>query len=178
MDASLDERYFTWLYSLVASVKVKNPNRTHWKLCRQLHKKEFVWLVPNDDNRVEDGRDLRHEFLEVDNPPWVDPDWMELGCSMLEMLIALARRLSFEADGSTEVWFWHLIETLELEHFNDRNYDDHAEAVIDETLDRVIWRRYSRDGSGGLFPLRNPAQDQRKIEIWYQLGAYLVEQLS
>lgn len=176
MSAPLDEQYLTWLYSLVASVKLKNPARTHWSLIQQLYTKEFIWIVPNDDNRLEDGRDLRREFVDVCDIRDPDPDWLDLGCSMLEMLIALSRRLSFEADGEPRVWFWHLIETVDLYQFNDRVYDDYARRVIDETLDRIIWRLYEPDGKGGLFPLRNPPRDQRDVELWYQLSSYLVEQ--
>jgi len=177
MNEPLDEQYLTWLYSQVASLKLKNPTRTHWNLLRQLYKKEFVWLVPNDDNRLEDGRDLRREFVEscgIDNP---DPNWLDMGCSMLEMLIGLSRKLSFEADGEARVWFWHLIATVDLMKYNDRHYDDLARLEIDEVLERIIWRQYAPDGTGGLFPLRNPTEDQREVELWYQLNAYLIEQL-
>lgn len=174
MDGPLDEQYLIWLYSHISPLKLKNPSRTHWALARQLYSKEFVWLVPNDDNRVEDGKSLRREFIqnyEVE----INEEWLNMGCSMLEMLIALSRRLSFEAEGEPRAWFWHLIQTLDLEQYNDKHYDDDARKVIDETLERVIWRRYEPNGEGGLFPLRNPRQDQREVEIWYQLSAYLVE---
>ena len=38
-----------------------------------------------------------------------------------------------------------------------------------------VERRYKRSGEGGLFPLKNAAKDQRKVEIWYQLSSYLLE---
>lgn len=96
---------------------------------------------------------------------------------MLEMMIALSRVLSFEADGEPRVWFWHLIEMLDLEQYNDRNYNANrlAERKIDEALDRVIWRTYSPNGRGGLFPLNRATRDQRDVELWYQLSAYLLE---
>ena len=87
MNAILEEAYFTWLYKQVGVLSAKNPSRTHWSLAKQLYAKEFVWFIPNDDNRLEDGRDLRFEFLveqELDDP---GPEWMGLGCSMFEMLI-------------------------------------------------------------------------------------------
>ncbi len=143
---------------------------------RQLYIKEFVWFIPNDDNRVEDGRDLRYEFVDSEDMEDVDPDWMTLGCSMLELLVGLSRRLSFEADGEPRVWFWHMLDTLEIS-CNDKEYTNQHYREIDETLDRVIWRTYSPDGHGGLFPLRHATQDQRDIEIWYQLSAYLLELL-
>src|SRR5687768_18597032 len=97
MQAPLDELYFTWLYSQVADPRVKNPSRTYWRMLKLLFVKEFVWIVPNDDNRIEDGKDLRLEFVDQQKIMNVDFGWMHLGCSMLELLVALSRRLSFEA---------------------------------------------------------------------------------
>jgi hypothetical protein len=168
----LDELYFKWLYGQVGSIKLKNPSRTYWALLRQLFTKEFVWIIPNDDNRLEDGRDLRQEFMQEQKVD-VDPQWLDLGCSMLEMLIALSRRLSFEDDTPADEWFWTLIENLGLRSFSDKNLV--AADFVDEVLDDVIWRTYDSDGKGGLFPLKNPGGDQRDIEIWYQLSAYLIE---
>lgn len=175
MIAQLDEDYFVWLYSQIGSVKLRNRSRSHWSLARQLYRTEFVWLIPNDDNRVEDGKDLRHQFLEACGIDHADPNWLGMGCSMLEMLIALSRTLAFTAEGEPRDWFWHLIEMLDLEQYTDRYYDEKAERRIDEALNDVIWRRYSPDGRGGLFPLNNPKQDQREVEIWYQLNSYLLE---
>lgn len=176
MNATLDELYLTWLYSLVGDVESKRPSRTYWSLLSQLFCKEFVWLVPNDDNRLEDGRDLRYEFRDTYEIEEIDPDWMSLGCSFLELLIGLSRRLSFEAEGEPRVWFWHLLEVLDLYQYNDNNYNKGLiYERIEDILDTVIWRTYDRDGKGGLFPLRNPEKDQRHVEIWYQMNAYLIE---
>lgn len=176
MDEPLDELYLTWLYSQVGSVKSRSRSRTYWFLLRQLYKTEFVWLIANDDNRVEDGRDLRHEFVSELN---VEPDdeWMSLGCSMLEMLVGLSRRLSFEAEGKPRDWFWHLIENLDLTHHTDAHCEnsDLCEERIAEILNVVIWRTYNPNGHGGLFPLRRPEEDQTNVELWYQLCAYVLE---
>lgn len=171
MSEPLDEVYLRWLYEQVASVRLKNPSRTYWCLLRQLFTKEFVWIVPNDDNRVEDGKDLRYEFMELPDVE-VSNDWMDIGCSVLEMLIGLSRRLAFEAEGKPAEWFWTLCENLDVIH-EDAGYD-YAEEV-DAKLDRLIWRTYDRSGRGGLFPLHEPEKDQRDQEIWYQLNAYLLE---
>lgn len=178
MKAPLDELYFVWLYSQVNSVDFKNPSRTYWFLLRKLFTTEFIWFVPNDDNRVEDGRALRHEFIETEEIEDVDAEWLSIGCSVLEMLIGLARRLSFEDDGEPRVWFWHLIDNLDLYSVNDRfafKDEAKAESLIEDAVDRMIWRTYAPDGYGGLFPLKHPTADQRHVELWYQLSAYLME---
>lgn len=174
MREPLDELYLRWLYSQVGNVKLKNPARTHWSLLRQLYKKEVIWLVPNDDNRLEDGRNLRDEFLDEERLFDVDPDWMELGCSFLEMMIGLARRLNFEEDSvSAPDWFWILADNLDLRGFNDKF--GCPIVAVNEVLDDVIWRTYRTDGYGGLFPLKHAEEDQRDVELWYQLSAYLIE---
>lgn len=177
MSEPLDEQYLTWLYSQVSSVKAKNKERTYWSLLRQLYSKAFFWFVPNDDNRVEDGRDLRYEFIESRRIESVDHEWLNLECSVLEMLLGLSRRLSFETEGESREWFWHLIDNLGLINCNDSWYKtkSHSEPV-DDKLERLIYRTYEYDGAdGGLFPLSHPTQDQRNVEIWYQLSAYILE---
>lgn len=176
MNEPFDEQYLEWLYGQAASTRVRNPGRTYWSLMKQLYKTEFVWIVPNDDNRVEDGRDLRYEFmdevrgLERDQ---VDPEWLGLGCSFLEMLIGLARRLSFETNKTSRFWFWRLLENIGLDSYTD---DQCVEDVVDEITTTVIYRLYARDGHGGLFPLRETDKDQQKIELWYQASEYLLEE--
>lgn len=174
MNGPLDEEYFIWLYSRVASLNQRSRTKTHWVLLKQLYTIEFLWFVPNDDNRVEDGRELRYEFLEAHDREF-DQDWIHLGCSVLEMLIGLSRRLSFEASGTSRVWFWHLLHNLDLAHYTDSNPGDPDD--INAVIDTLIYRSYSFDGKGGLFPLDEPMHDQRKVEIWYQLNAYLSERL-
>lgn len=175
-EESLDERYLTWLYGQVASVKTRARKSTHWSLLRKLHQTIFVAHVAHDENRCADAKDLRYEFLAECEDVQGDPDWTRFPCTMLELMIVLARQLAFEMDEDVSPWFWHMIDVLELHQFNDRDYNQDAEEVIESVLDRVIWRNYEPDGRGGFFPLRNPTRDQRKVELWYQLNAYLLEQ--
>lgn len=175
MKEPLDESYFKWLYSQVANPHARNPRATHWQLCKILYKKEFVWIVPNDDNRIEDGKDLRYEFVDAQRLQNVDPSWVNLPCSMLELLIGLSRRFSFEAEGEPARWFWEMMDNLELSRYHDRR--DYSEDEVDEVLERVIFRTYSYSGKGGLFPLKNPEKDQRNVELWYQMSAYILENL-
>jgi hypothetical protein len=175
MDRPLDELYFQWLYSQVGPIDT-NPHEevTYWGLLKLLFTKEFVWFVPNDDNRAEDGKDLRLEFRN-DLVERIESSWFKIGCSMLELLIAISRRLSFETDGEARVWFWHLINNLGLKEYHDAAYRSSDDENISDALDTVIWRTYRSTGQGGLFPLRSATSDQREVELWYQLSAYLLE---
>jgi len=174
MNEQLDSEYLEWLYSQVGNPNFKNPKRTYWSLFRQLYLKEFIWLIANDDNRVEDGRELKLLFLEESGIRPRDGWAEEPGCSFLEVLIALSSHLAFELDSEVGECFWHLMDNIGLREFNDMDYDTDR---IDELVDRVIWRNYKKNGRGGLFPLRNPHEDQTKVELWYQMNAYVQEQV-
>jgi len=169
----LDELYLIWLYSQVADANATSPSRTYWKLFNQLYTKEFQSFVGNDENRMEDGKALRLEFVREQNIFDVPTAWMELECSFLELMVGLSRRLAFEAGGEPYYWFWEMVENLELEHYTDARRLQRVK--INRVLDRVIHREYDRDGVGGFFPLRHPRKDQRKEELWYQMNQYVLE---
>lgn len=173
----IEELYFKWLYGQVGSIRLRNRSRTYWSLLKQLHKTEFTWTIPKDENRAEDGRRLRYEFLDETDVGY-DDDWLDLGCSMLELLIGLARRFAFIVDGSLSEWFWHFIGNLDLADYNDREYQNsyhYHSRHVRKSVERFINREYQSDGEGGLFPLRYPEYDQRTLELWYQMHAYILE---
>lgn len=173
----LDEVYLQWLYSQVAESEEHRKDLSYWKLLKQLFTTEFLWLIPNDDNRLEDGKALRREFLseQAIDPRDVDPDWLELGCSVLELMVGLSRRLEFEAGGKSHYWFWVMMENIGLRSYHDgvRRY---PRRHIDDVLQSIIFRQYNSSGLGGFFPLQIPLEDQRNVELWYQLSAYVLEQ--
>lgn len=173
MDAPLDEQYLTWLYSKVAPVKARRLDLRFWRLFKILYTKEFVWIIPNDNNRVEDGRDLRYRFLEEQQLDHVDPNWMGLGCSMFELILAVGDRLAFQIGGDQAGWFWELLANLGLNTFSDAR--SFADEEVEDVLDNLIWRTYRKNGKGGLFPLRHPHEDQTKVEIWYQMSEFILE---
>lgn len=177
MNGTIEDRYFEWLYRHIGAVRNRNPARSYWRLMRVLYCTEFVWSVPNDDNRVEDGRDLRYEYIQERGDEGVDDLWLDLGCSFLEMLVALSHRLTFESlsGKSAGEWFWEMMHNLELDRYTDDIYEISIEEEVEEVLQRLNDRTYLASGEGGLFPLQTPKQDQRDVEIRYQMSAYLLE---
>ena len=53
MDISLE--YFDWLVDLVQGYE-------HVKLLRHMHETTYIWIIPNDENRADDGEALRSRF--------------------------------------------------------------------------------------------------------------------
>jgi hypothetical protein len=172
ISGTLDDLYLTWLYSQVKVVRTRRSSATYWNLFRQLFEIEFVWFVPNDDNRAADGRELRREWMTITGKE-VDPDWLGLGCSFLELLIGLSRRLAFEGGNDGPSWFWKLIINLELLGCHDKS--DFDPEYVEDVTHAVIFRTYDSNGNGGLFPLDHTNNDQRQVEIWYQLSEYLLQ---
>lgn len=169
MTRRFEELYLEWLYA-----QVYTEGNSYWGLMHLLYEKEFVWIIANDDNRIADGLDLRVEFMHSMGNPLEHDLRMGRGCSALEVLIGLSRRLSFLAEGDPAHWAWRLLENLGLREMLDPLSVEDKEQV-DHILETLIWRNYGADGSGGFFPLAWPEADQRRIELWYQMNAYVEE---
>jgi len=170
----LENLYFNWLCAKIIRLENPTPSLRYDKLLRILHNTEFVWLISGDDNRAEDGLELRREFLlEADIPDNIE--WRMMPCSLFEMLIAFSRRTEFATDVPAQEWFWEFIDNLGLREFNDASPNSTEE--ISTILYDFVWRQYDNSGrGGGLFPIENPKHDQTQVEIWYQFCEYLVDQ--
>lgn len=174
MTEPLENLYFNWLYAKVAYTDVKTPSTTYYRLFSILQQIEFVFIISGDDNRAEDGKELRREFLIAGDFP-DDLDWRHLvPCSVLEMLIAFSYRAADMTDGSHVEWFWEFLDNLGFRELNDSA--DFTPQDIEERIDIFMWRRYESTGYGGLFPLREAPEDQTSLQIWYQFCRYLVDQ--
>lgn len=171
MNEPFEEMYFNWLCAKVLSQQPYNPN--YRVLLETLHKTEFVWNVIGDKNRADDGLELRIDFLRETHFQR-DRDWYEAPCSVLEMLIAFAQRVSFQTDMPAVDWFWRFLANLGLDEYRRVSEDDVVD--IQEVIDAFVWRRYRRNGEGGLFPIRHTRCDQREVEIWYQFCEYVEDQ--
>lgn len=159
-----------------------HQGRHYYLLAQILHERIFYSNFANDMNRSEDGKNLRAFFASQYDDP--DDILMQLDgpCTVLEMLIGLAKRMDFMFIGSGDRnqashWFFVLIQNLGLYTYDDDMLlgDEEKHEEVDRILDILLERHYERDGRGGLFPLRNPYQDQTKVEIWYQANAWMME---
>lgn len=169
MSPQADSRYLTWLY---AKVEI-DTGSSHWRLMDILHRTPFNDTFGHDSNRAADGVTLRKRFIEDTGFKGMTDEWLDLECSMLEMLVALAERTSFQLNSDPAEVFWDILGNVELSSYDDDG-DFDAEAVQD-ILETINDRTYESDGYGGLFPLRYPSQDQRNVELLYQMYAYIQE---
>lgn len=152
----------------------------------KLHSTPFNVYIVRDENRASDGRNLRGRFAfgtsyqdysVLDQKP----------CSMLEMMVALCERFdednvrTDESGNRMKLWFWEMLQNTGLDFFDDSMsywYSDEGvgtDEIMSEIIEKVNRREYSDDGSGGFFPLKEPKNDQRLVEIWLQMQAYFQE---
>ena len=170
----VNNEYFEWLCEVVDSKRF-TKRVSYRKLLMQLHSIEFIWFVDRDDNRADDGIQLRRRFSLVRDDISLQR-YINGPCSVLEMMVALALRCEeWIMDDAlignrTGQWFWGMIHNLGLSPMNDTNYDRH---VVEDIIARFLNRDYAPDGRGGLFTVKNCETDMRNVEIWCQLSWYL-----
>lgn len=172
--------YYDWLCRFV--IKGQFPPEMQFnKVLEYLASREFTYLIPNDENRYQDGLELRYRFgmaitnNDIDEASHIASQIVG-PCSVLEMMIALAVRME-EAimdnpaiGNRTSHWFWRMMSNLGLSGMTDDIYNEDEVAFI---VDRLLNRTYAPDGAGGLFRVRGINEDMRNVEIWWQMTWFL-----
>lgn len=171
---SIINQYFDWMYDLVCRDRY-GDDISYWKLMNCLHNIEFVYILPNDRNRAEDGKALRYRFAVLNDCEGAE-DFLDGPCSVLEMIVALAIRCEesimddLDYGDRTSQWFWEMIVSLGLGSMTDNRFN---RRVVEDIILDFINRDYEPNGKGGLFTIRNCQYDMRDLEIWSQLNKYL-----
>ena len=171
---SVNNEYFEWLCELIDARRF-SKQVSYRKLLMHLHNIEFTWFIPRDDNRADDGIQLRRRYSLVREDRMLQR-YLQGPCSVLEMTVALAIRCEETImDDSllgnrTGQWFWGMIHNLGLTPMIDSRFDRN---YVDDAIARFLNREYEPDGRGGLFTVKHCDHDMRTVEIWCQLSYYL-----
>lgn len=171
--------YFNWLTDIVCNRRFAKAI-SYRKLLVCLHNTPFrVHRIRIDENRIEDGINLRWRFAcDINREDRYDEidDYLAGPCSILEMMIALAIRCEEtimddpQVGDRTGQWFWGMITSLGLGGMMDDRFD---RKYVDKVIQDFLNHRYEPNGEGGLFTIRNCKSDLRKVDIWCQLCWYL-----
>ena len=165
----MNDPYFEWLLEIVCEGKYMKRLQ-YRRLLGWLYKTEFVYVLPIDSSRAEDGLDLRVRFG--------DPDITNKPCSVLEVMVALAIRCeehimaNQELGDRTGKWFWGMVGNLGLDQMSDFSFDPE---YVDFVISKFLFREYDPSGKGGLFTVKDPREDMRTVDIWCQMCWYLSE---
>lgn len=180
MNERIADEYKGWLIGLCADWLADYGS--YYGLLNYLYSKEFYATIRSDENRISDGTRLRFRFVE-DDPVYTYADvylYLEKRpCSVLEMMMGLAMRCEehvmtdiYGGDYNPGKWLYGMFTCMHVEHNTDDFYnDDEVVTAVTKMLDR----KYSKNGDGGLFLIHDKDRDMRKTEIWYQLMWYLNE---
>lgn len=171
----ISDQYFDWMYNILSHNRY-HPDNSFRKLLSCLHDIQFIFDIDRDENRAVDGVYLRYRFA-CERPEIDDVDkYIHGPCSVLEMMLALSIRCeeTIMDDPSygdrTALWFWKMIVNLGLGSMTDDIFDRQK---VEDIVYIFLYRKYSPDGRGGLFAIKNCDHDLRDVEIWYQLCWYL-----
>lgn len=161
------DRYFEFLYD------VGFDDDDHVKLAGYLHSIPFSWTLRMDENRLYDGVAMRREFEDAtgyDAYRYLRDGINE--CTMLEFFVGFAHRLCrdmFEDISDSEL-VGEMLENLGVWFYDDEEDFENGDILesISDCLHDWVARKYSADGEGGIFPLRDAPEDLRGVEMWTQ----------
>lgn len=169
----LRESYFNWLCDQI------HAGGSYSLLMKSLMDHIFRYSVSFDENREADGLNCRDRFCyDIGYDDTMILHIIIGECRFLEVLVALSYRcendIMSECDGvdRTYFWFWSMMDNCGLSAYDDEHYDSR---YVDFIIGRILDRTYDIRGFGGLFPIRNPLKNQRKVEIWTQMASWLQE---
>ena len=171
--ARLDYDYLQFLAEII-NIGEAPLDDNYWRLITYLHQIPYEFIIAKDENRMDDGEKLRDLYFDSEGIYPILP----YRCSMFEFLVGVSRRMEdiledpYVGD-QTGHRFYELIDNIGLSFCMDDNYC--GREIIRRQVDIVIDRTYDRTGRGGLFPLKYGRKDQRMVEVWYQMNAYLLE---
>lgn len=182
-DVWLEEAYFDWLREEAFSSR---QNRREYEgVLRLLHDIPFYWTIWNDENRAGDALAFRQsDFLgfqpdlHLVDQVWLG-QWATATPSVLEVLLAIARRWTFYFQGHVQYYFGHLFRNMELDRFHGRQLPRSKQEEVRIRIDNWMNRQFDPNGHGSPFPVSNQYAldiiDMRKVEIWGQMNAYSAE---
>lgn len=180
MKYQMREDYKNWLLNLTYSWCLDHGS--YIKLMEYLYSQPFYSIYPNDRNRASDGIEMRFRFIEnCEGLQYTYHDvykYLTHDCNVLEMMTALAKRCEEHIMGDPEIgdksaaWFWEMICSMGLQSMTDENFDI---LKVEKKVTNMLDHNYKKDGTGGLFTVKNPNLDMRYAEIWYQMNWYLSE---
>lgn len=182
MAQTIKEKYFDWICALIDHNECDDET-SYTRLLHYLDNEEFVYILEMDENRMEDGIDLRYRFgYEMNYPREVIENSLgDDSCSVLEMMVALSIRCEegfmddIDEGNRTGEWFWNMIENLGLGNMTNLNFNERYSSTV---IRKFLNRKYTSNGKGGLFTVKKPKYDMRDVEIWYQMMWYLDEYLN
>lgn len=175
--------YLCYLMNCV-KIRAEGPDG-YFYLCQVLQNSHFIPIVDFDENRCEDCQNLRYRF----NGEYGDilNEILPLSGTFMELLVVLTERFMFEMatskyEDTPDKWFKEMLKNCGLDIFTNStirsspgNRWDSSRSKIADVLTGINMRWFNWDGEGSFFPLKEPHNDQRYLEIIVQMNNYIEE---
>lgn len=170
----MDDLWYEYLEFLIWRCNLRKYTK-YRQLFEVLHNMEYTWVLDRDENRAEDGRDLRDEYEGFDD--LILDEVYKRPCSVLEMMLALSiaaddNIIGDPSEEHPEVFFLEMLKNLGLTEIHMRR---DSENEIKRVIRRWLDRKFEKNGVGSPFPVYTDQRDQRKMEIWDQVNNYIFE---
>lgn len=169
--------YYDWLTELI---DLDDKVNLYEHLLEHLFNVDFIWLesIPLDRNRAVDGLGLRKAYAKLLGPTGGDIFLNILNnkpCSMLEMLVAFADRLTGIVTIGKSEFFWMFIDNLGLGWATEYDFD--RDIVNDILHDFMFGTIHGQEPKGKenppvLFPCRE-VYSNLDSDLYMQANLYL-----
>lgn len=202
MNPYAHKEYFEWLCMLVGANE-GCPFYPYHNLLVRLFQTDFEITDTRafDTNRAVNGKHLRYYFdsnrddFGSNNPSAYHRigDFYNITqgypCSMLEMLIALAKDIDtqylYSSDCRLLIWFWIMIESMGLANMLDGKWDEQSDrSEVDWILRAFNLDAYEFTEDGDyrptvlLFPIRNIEGYQQVRNLWEQMTIWYNQNIN
>jgi len=170
-----DKLYFDYLTNII---DVNDKAANYSKLLEAFYYFDFLWLpnIPLDENRAKDGLQLRtmyKAFLPEEEHVAFDSIFVGRQCSILEMFVAFADRLTYIVSSfDCPSYFWLFVENLGLNSYDNLHYDQGAVFTI---LDAFLYGKKLNPEDQNppvLFPCRKVYENLDR-DLYMQANYYL-----
>ena len=173
----LIKMYYDWL---IDQVDFDDRVNLYESLLLHLFDVDFEWLpnIPLDENRAGDGLKLRVQFANSigQNDGQIFLNFVQnKRCSLLEMFVAFADRLTQLLDLNKAAFFWMFIDNLHLDWATEYDFD---QEVVDNILyDFMHGTVNGKEPKGHenppvLFPCRE-VYNNMNCDLYLQANLYL-----
>lgn len=176
-EQTLLKLYYDWLTELI---DFEDKVNLYEHLLEHLFNTDFVWLetIPLDKNRAVDGLGLRYNYSRLlDEQTRIEFNELmkDKQCSILEMLIAFADRLTGLVSLERYEFFWMFIDNLGLGWSTEYDFD--IDIVNDILHDFMYGTVHGQEPKGKenppvLFPCRE-VYNNLNSDLYMQANLYL-----
>ena len=177
MNEYLIQSYYDWLMD---SIDFDDKVNMYEHLLEHLFNRDYIWLenIPLDANRAADGLSLRREFgalLDEQKKQEFFALLADKKCSLLEMFIALADRLTQLVSLEKYEFFWMFIDNLGLGWATVYDYDmDIVDGILTDFIYGTVHGEEPKGNENPpvLFPCREVYANMND-DLYMQANLYL-----